>query len=192
MSDFVACRWPEGLDPMDESVAHWFDTLNDPDLLNLSTVLDIERESTVESSCPVISYSHFLPRQDLIPEKCMLYEKALPKAVGSDFLMRRVADLKPDIHVFGHTHFSWDCVLDGVRYIQWPLAYPQERKRRSNGGEGWAPFAIYDSSRGGMAQRRPTYWCNYYQTNDRAMPKPKCVAASDDEAGQCDTEAVVK
>ncbi len=27
----------------------------------------------------------------------------------------------------GHTHFSWDDTRDGVRYVQWPLAYPQER-----------------------------------------------------------------
>lgn len=27
----------------------------------------------------------------------------------------------------GHTHFCWDETMAGVRYVQWPLAYPQER-----------------------------------------------------------------
>lgn len=25
---------------------------------------------------------------------------------------------KPDVHIFVHTHFGWDTVLDGVRYVQ--------------------------------------------------------------------------
>ena len=55
---------------------------------------------------------------------------ALAKAVGSTFLERRVARLKPDVHVFGHTHFGWDATLDGVRYVQACLAYPRERRDR--------------------------------------------------------------
>ena len=37
--------------------------------------------------------------------------------VGSAFLGRRVEELQPSLHVFGHTHFSWDATLDGVRYL---------------------------------------------------------------------------
>ena len=55
---------------------------------------------------------------------------ALAKAVGSTFLERRVASLKPDVHVFGHTHFGWDATLDGTRYVQACLAYPRERRDR--------------------------------------------------------------
>nr|CDM80229.1 unnamed protein product [Triticum aestivum] len=29
------------------------------------------------------------------------------------------------------------------RYVQAPLAYPRERKRRINGGQGWLPFFVY-------------------------------------------------
>lgn len=157
----AACRWPDGVDP-EEGLARLFDDLNDPELLNLDTVLEIERDSASEATCPVITYSHFLPRQELIPEKAMLYEKNLPKGVGSDFLMRRIEAIKPDIHVFGHTHFSWDCSLDGVRYVQWPLAYPHERRRRRNEGEGWEPLCIYDTETG-MQPSKHTYWCKHYR-----------------------------
>ena len=50
---------------------------------------------------------------------------------------------RPDCHVFGHTHFGWDQVLDGVRYIQAPLSYPSERKRDQGGPAGWSPFLIW-------------------------------------------------
>jgi hypothetical protein len=35
------------------------------------------------------------------------------KAVGSDFLWRRLQSLQPDLHVFGHSHFAWDAELEG-------------------------------------------------------------------------------
>ena len=38
--------------------------------------------------------------------------------------------LRPDLHVFGHTHFGWDATIDGVRYVQACLAYPRERRDR--------------------------------------------------------------
>ena len=52
---------------------------------------------------PVVSFSHFLPRPDLLPEKRMLYHPNLAKAAGSDYLEARVRRLRPLAHVFGHT-----------------------------------------------------------------------------------------
>ena len=40
--------------------------------------------------------------QSLLPEKRYLYYPNLAKAVGSDFLAARVAQLQPDLHLFGH------------------------------------------------------------------------------------------
>ncbi|KAM4106385.1 hypothetical protein ACJW30_04G058900 [Castanea mollissima] len=52
------------------------------------------------------------------------------------------------------------------RYVQAPLAYPRERKRRMNGGEDWLPFCIY--SGGNFADRlSPCYWSDYYSANPR-------------------------
>ena len=58
----------------------------------------------------------------------MLYQPNLAKAVGSQLLAKRIQQLRPVAHVFGHTHFNWDSTIDGVRYVQRPLAYPKERR----------------------------------------------------------------
>ncbi|MEW5298995.1 MAG: hypothetical protein WDW36_002056 [Sanguina aurantia] len=83
---------------------------------------------------PVLSFSHFLPRLELLPEKRFLMFPNLAKAVGSSPLNTRVQQLtavaSSHVHVFGHTHFAWDTTLDGVRYLQAPLCYPTERSRR--------------------------------------------------------------
>lgn len=67
----------------------------------------------------------------------------------------------------GYTFFSFLLPpLMQCRYVQAPLAYPRERKRRMNGGEDWLPFCIY--SDGNFADRlSPCYWSDYYSANPR-------------------------
>ncbi|KAB5516891.1 hypothetical protein DKX38_027539 [Salix brachista] len=120
-----------------------------------------------------LSHPFHKPRQELCPEKRMLFYPNLPKIVGSDFLEVRIRSIHGSegnasaCHVFGHTHFCWDSVLDGIRYIQAPLAYPRERERRMNGGETWLPFCVY--SGGKFADRlSPCYWSDYYAAHARA------------------------
>ncbi|KAK6153291.1 hypothetical protein DH2020_012930 [Rehmannia glutinosa] len=107
--------WPDELKKEQSSLALHFDSLNDK---NWDIVEDILRRCS-----HIISFSHFVPRQELCPEKRMLY-------------------------------------------VQAPLAYPRERKRRMNGGEEWLPFCIY---RGGnfAESLSPCYWSDYYSVNPR-------------------------
>lgn len=65
-----------------------------------------------------------LHRQELCPEKRMLFYPKLPKIIGSDCLEDRIRSIhgaegrksSSFCHVFGHTHFCWDAVVDGIRY----------------------------------------------------------------------------
>jgi hypothetical protein len=52
---------------------------------------------------------HAVHRLELLPEKRFLFFPNLAKVVGSTMLGERVAQLRPDVHIFGHTHFGW-CV----------------------------------------------------------------------------------
>ena len=60
-------------------------------------------------------------RPELCPEKRMLFYPKLPKIIGSDYLEDRIRSIHGSkettsaCHVFGHTHFCWDLVLDGIR-----------------------------------------------------------------------------
>ncbi|GAB4813272.1 hypothetical protein N2152v2_000318 [Parachlorella kessleri] len=169
MTDFHVCSWTSvpGLSNSDDTIARHLDTLNEEAVSGVLTRLQ-QQEAEAGRRPPVITFSHFLPRQDLIPEKRMLFIPNLAKAAGSDYLRRRVQQLKPLAHIFGHTHFTWDAVLDGVRYVQWPLGYPHEQGRRRDGGAGWLPIEIYNTAEGGgLTPQRSCYWSNYYASVSR-------------------------
>lgn len=69
--------------------------------------------------------------QALLPEKRFLYFQGLAKAAGSDALAARIRDLQPHLHIFGHTHFSWDAVIDG-RVGQLSFSAPDSTSTISN------------------------------------------------------------
>ncbi|KAF2312548.1 hypothetical protein GH714_035034 [Hevea brasiliensis] len=145
--DFRACKWPQELSSRDTSLALYFDAMNE------------ENEDKIKARA-------------LSREEDAILSKP-PKIIGSDCLEVRIRSIHGTkgnasaCHVFGHTHFCWDAMLDGIRYVQAPLAYPRERKRRMNGGETWLPFCIY--SDGNFADRlSPCYWSDYYAANPRA------------------------
>jgi hypothetical protein len=108
-ADFYLCKWPTDIG----QVCNFFLNMNEPRLLSYDG--------------PVISFSHFLPRRDLIPAVERLRFKGLPKVAGCAALDTQIRSLKSGVHVFGHSHIGCDRVIDGVRYIQNPLRYPRER-----------------------------------------------------------------
>lgn len=171
MSDFMLCKWPTGLTALEESdsIARHFDDLN-------------EGREALRASRPsaraVITFSHFLPRPDLLPEKRFLYFPPIAKAVGSSFLGERLKRWAPDVHVFGHTHYGWCSIHDGTRFVQACLAYPRERVDRpfsvyckgSSGSRAAPPLLVYSAS-----QDFPEYkgfWSGYYEEQPRRHELP--------------------
>lgn len=173
MVDFKACSWPEHLDATGTSLATHFDEMNQEPVADVMSALAAQAGGT-DDRPPVITFSHFLPHQALLPEKRMLYQPNLAKAVGSQMLAKRIEQLRPVAHIFGHTHFNWDCTIDGTRYIQRPLAYPRERRKHGS-GEGWQPALVYDTT-SGMSPQQHAYWSSYYEchsrTADNVTPAP--------------------
>ncbi len=113
-SDFYFCRWPAGV----ERPADYFLALNDRHLRRYDG--------------PVVTFSHFLPRRDLIPPLRFLGFKGLPLVAGAARLDEQLRLAGSRVHVFGHSHIAEDRTIDGVRYVQNWLRPP----RHGDGGGG--------------------------------------------------------
>lgn len=110
-SDRYFCRWPNGAGRIDRLFA----AMNEPDLRAYDA--------------PVVTFSHFVPRPDLLPPVRWLRFKGLPLVAGSQVIEAQLRRAGSEVHVFGHTHIPVDQVVDDVRYIQNHL-------REGGSGEG--------------------------------------------------------
>ena len=113
-ADFHLCRWPAEV----HDISNFFLRMNEANIRPYDA--------------PVISFSHFLPRRDLLPARETLKFKSLPKVAGCSSLDYQIRELNSIIHVFGHSHIDCDREIDGVRYVQNALRYPRERQGSSN------------------------------------------------------------
>jgi hypothetical protein len=110
--DFRMCSWPDGFDPA--AVTRHFTSLN-------TSHLKLTGEK-------IVTFSHFLPRIDLIPDFVPEKVKALFPVMGSTVLEEQIRTLKAAIHIYGHSHFNRDVRYDGVRYVNNALGYPYETR----------------------------------------------------------------
>jgi hypothetical protein len=108
-ADFYFCKWPADVTDV------------------CRNFLDANEANIRPPDGPVISFSHFLPRRDLLPPREYLRFKSLPKVSGCARLDEQIRRLKSITHVFGHSHINIDRVIDGVRYVNNALLYPRER-----------------------------------------------------------------
>lgn len=108
--DYRACRWPSGY--TDRDVAGHFAALNEA--------------PTVPAGDTVITYSHFLPRIDLMPGFVPCASRLLYPILGSAQIDRQLRRLGADIHVYGHSHVNRQVTIDGVSYINNAFGYPSE------------------------------------------------------------------
>lgn len=175
LMDWHMCTWPEPLQKAGASIAERLDAINDEVCPNGSLLEHVAALRTEYPGAPLITFSHFVPRLELSPEKRFLFYPPLSKATGSVYLRARVDALRPAVHAFGHTHFGWDQTLDGVRYLQAPLSYPDERAQRLGTvatGDAFphgapptnapTPLLAYDARTGTYPKRYDAGWSNWY------------------------------
>jgi predicted phosphodiesterase len=116
-ADLYFCRWPDDVERVDQL----FLAMNEPHVR--------------EYDAPVITFSHFVPRPELLPGVDGLTFKGLPLVAGSLGIDDQVRRAGAAVHVFGHSHISRDLVIDGVRYVQNDF-------RRAQVAEGTSPFQL--------------------------------------------------
>jgi predicted phosphodiesterase len=109
--DYRACAWPEHL-AGSAAINRHFLALNEP-------LLD-------ESNTTVISYSHFVPRIDLMPERIPLRKRNVYPVLGSNALGQQVAQLRSDVHVYGHSHVNRSMQIGDTHYVNNAFGYPAE------------------------------------------------------------------
>ena len=112
-ADFYFCQWPDDAKPLPD----YFLRLNEPHLKSYDA--------------PVITFSHFIPRADLLPPKEYLRISWLQHVSVCKALDDQIRRLESRVHVCGHTHTTFDLVIDDVRYVQNAVRYPKERRTES-------------------------------------------------------------
>jgi 3',5'-cyclic AMP phosphodiesterase CpdA len=108
--DYRACRWPSGL--VEKDIATHFANFNNKEVRLVGE--------------KVITYSHFLPRIDLMPTFISSANKVLYPILGSTQLERQLRRLDSSIQVYGHSHVNRHVEIDSVTYINNAFGYPNE------------------------------------------------------------------
>ena len=110
--DYRACAWPKDLP--EERIAAHFAQLNP---------LPAPRATDT-----VITFSHFLPRIDVMPHYIPEDKRMLYPVLGSSLLEAQLRTLGSQLHVYGHSHVNRRVTLGGVTYINNAFGYPQETR----------------------------------------------------------------
>ena len=110
--DFRTCRWPAG----------WSEPEITDHFIGLNDLRNIEKGRVT------ISFSHFLPRIDVMPSFISPAMRRIYPVLGTSRLERLIREIRPDIHIYGHSHVNRDVVIDGINYINNAFAYPYEER----------------------------------------------------------------
>ena len=111
--DFKACRWPAQLQTPVQ-VCEFF-------LQRNTAVLETVNDK-------IISFSHFLPRIDVMPSRIPAHRRRVYPVLGSAALDGQVKRLNSNIHIYGHSHVNQSVVIDDIHYINNAYAYPKENR----------------------------------------------------------------
>lgn len=144
--DFHRIRWPAS---MPAPPASWF---ADRNAARLSRRYD----------APVITLSHFLPRQELMfslsvaeamaraPQLDPMPAFNFSRVAGSRRIEAQLRQLGSVLHVYGHQHRNRTVTLENVTYVSHCLGYPRERQSGAIGNTIEGPLCIWREDLGFM------------------------------------------
>lgn len=107
-ADYRHCQWP----------GH--------DDVSLTRLFTERNPSSPQDALRIITFSHFLPRIDLMPERIPAKHRKIYPVLGTTILDSQLRRLGSTLHVYGHSHVNRRVMLDGVTYINNAFGYPSE------------------------------------------------------------------
>jgi predicted phosphodiesterase len=110
--DYHACRWPEA----------WTEQHITDHFVGLNPL------PSVHPTDKVISFSHFLPRLDVMPHYIPQGKRLVYPVLGSSRLDTQLRAAGSTLHVYGHSHVNRRVDIDGVTYINNAFGYPNETR----------------------------------------------------------------
>jgi Icc-related predicted phosphoesterase len=116
-ADFRNCQWPPAM--QFEEVAPYFHKLNEQ-------TLDSHKNKLATSTR--ISFSHFLPFPQVLPQRVDPARYWLSPVLGSLKLGEQLIQLKSNWHIFGHSHLNTSSILGSTKYLNNAFGYPSEGK----------------------------------------------------------------
>lgn len=113
-ADYLACTWPANYD--EQSITEYFISINEPFVTECNT------------NRFIISFSHFLPRIDVMPCYIPDDKRRLYPVLGTTLLEKQIRRLGSQIHVYGHSHVNNQVMKDNTLYINNAFGYPYETR----------------------------------------------------------------
>ncbi len=107
---------------------------------------------------PVISFSHFLPRRELMFPSADEHHLRAPhikdpqprfnfsRVAGTSLLDKQIRRLGSAVHIYGHQHRNRTRRIDGITYMSCCLGYPRERKEGRIHNHEQLPLPVWNFS----------------------------------------------
>ncbi len=111
--DYIRCSWKGG--KAEKEITDYFLAMN-------------EAHSMDKSLAKVITFSHFLPRIDIMPSYIPEDKRFVYPVLGSWSLDRQLRGYGAHMHVYGHSHVNVHTEKEGVTYINNAMGYPTEAR----------------------------------------------------------------
>lgn len=112
-ADFKCCTWPKGYD--DKKVTEYFIHMNQKSISSIT-------------NSKVISFSHFMPRIDIMPSYIPQDKRLIYPVLGSNLLEEQIRKIDSIIHFYGHSHVNMQIKADKTLYINNAFGYPHENR----------------------------------------------------------------
>lgn len=146
-SDFHLTKWPAEFAQGRTSPSKFFSGLN-------------HSVCAQTFDAPVVSFSHFLPRQELMlstklerAASDLNYVDPHPEfnfshVAGSARIEKQLRTLGSKLHIYGHQHRNRFREIEGVTYVSHCMGYPKERAKGHVVDDATHPLLIWDTANG--------------------------------------------